>query len=77
MSIWHYVWPWSQEHKERAAKAREVDERFQKQLEEAELRQESLKAAVEKIREDRQNRQTRAPLHSHPILTPFNGWPTT
>lgn len=70
MSLWHYLWPWSQERKDRVEKEREIEERFQKQLEEAEERQENLKAAADKIREEREKRQTsvRMPFHSQPIL---------
>ena len=58
MSIWSYLWPWSKERQERAERARQVEERFQEQLKEAEKRQFNLQAAVETIREQRELRET-------------------
>jgi hypothetical protein len=66
MSIWHYIWPWSKE----AAKARKVQERFEQQLKEAESRQDCLLAAVDRLREEREKRQSalRLTMPSSPIL---------
>lgn len=57
MTWFQYIWPWSKERREQAARAKEIEERFQAQLNEAEQRQENLKAAVDKIREGREKRE--------------------
>ncbi len=71
MNLWHYLWPWSKERKQRAKKAREVEARFMEQLKEAEARQDNLKEAVERLREERRKRSTgvHLPFPSHPVLS--------
>ena len=58
MTLWSYLWPWSKERQERAEKSRQIEERFQAQLKEAEKRQFNLRAAVDTIRGDRERRET-------------------
>jgi hypothetical protein len=58
MSLWSYIWPWGKGWRERVKKERQIEERFQKQLQEAEQRQFNLEAAVTTIREDRELRET-------------------
>lgn len=69
MNLWHYLWPWSQQRKDRANKEREVEQRFQQQLKEAKQRQESLKVAADKIRQEREGRQSGATFRSPPHPT--------
>lgn len=70
MSIWSYLWPWSQKRRDRVEKQKEIERQFQQQLETAVVRQKSLKDATDRIREDREKRQTkvRVPYHSQPLL---------
>jgi hypothetical protein len=57
MSLWSYLWPWSEERRQRAEEERKIEERFQAQLAEARQRVGSLQAATDKIREDREQRE--------------------
>lgn len=69
MSIWSYIWPWSQERRNRLAKEEEVERLFRKQLKTAEQRQRGLRDATDKIREARERRRdTRVPFQSQPLL---------
>jgi hypothetical protein len=79
MSIWHYLWPWGQQHKDRAEEERKIEKLFQKQLEVAGNRQKSLKEAADSLKEatervreerERENRSSgvRVPLNSQPVL---------
>lgn len=69
MRWFDFLWPWSQARKERAAKIREIDARFQEQLTVAERRHASLVEATTQIREAREKRQE-APRNSHPTPVP-------
>lgn len=56
--LWSYLWPWSKARRERLRRVKQVEERFQAQLREAEARQFDLQTAVSTIREQREHRQT-------------------
>jgi hypothetical protein len=64
MKWYQYLWPWGRSGRERIEAEKEVDRQFKAQLQEALLRQDDLKDAVEQIKRARKGESFRQPLGS-------------